>query len=303
MSAAKKPTSSTRKPRRVILLLAIIAACLLAVLALLPARRRPGSGALPPGREHAGRGEASSQAGQRQRAAAAAYRAQPAARARIAVVIDDVGYDLDNLQQFLLFPAPIALSVLPNLPYSEESARRIVEAGKELLLHMPMEARSGEDPGPGAIRTGQGDEEIRRLLEAGFSQVPGAGGMNNHMGSLATADRRVMSVVMEYLATHGRFYLDSRTTVQTLGASAAAVHGVPFLERDVFLDNEPAAGSIEKELDRGIELAEEKGQAVLIGHVRNPQILEILKRRLVERKADVELVRLSALLEPAGAKP
>jgi polysaccharide deacetylase 2 family uncharacterized protein YibQ len=298
MSTAKKPANPRPKPRRVILLLIIIAACLIAVLALLPSGRHPGSGTARPEPGPAGRSEEGA-------SSPAAYRrVLPAARARIAVVIDDVGYDLDNLEQFLLFPAPISLSVLPNLPYSRESARRIVGAGKELLLHMPMEARNGEDPGPGAIRTGQSEEEIRRLLEASFSQVPEAAGMNNHMGSLATEDERVMSVVMEYLAEHGRFYLDSRTTAQTLGASAAAGHGVPFLERDVFLDNEPGAGAIEEALVGGIELAEEKGYAVLIGHLRNPQILEILGRRMEElKRTGVELVSLSELLEPPEVKP
>ena len=83
-------------------------------------------------------------------------------RARIAVVIDDVGYNLEELQEFLDYPAPITLSVLPNLPYTQEAARRISAAGKELLLHLPMEAENGNDPGPGAILTTQEDEQIRR---------------------------------------------------------------------------------------------------------------------------------------------
>ena len=157
----------------------------------------------------------------------------------IAIVIDDVGYSLGQLEEFLSFPGPITFSVLPNLQFSSESARLIFAAGKEMILHLPMEAMNGNDPGPGAIRSGQNDREIRRLLDASFSQVPQATGMNNHMGSKATADEGVMEVVMDYLQSNGRFFLDSRTTAASVGSATARDYGVPYLERDVFLDNDP----------------------------------------------------------------
>jgi len=211
-----------------------------------------------------------------------------------------VGYSLEDLEAFLDFPGPITLSVLPNLPYSEESARRIFEAGKELLLHQPMEAENGSDPGPGAILTSQEDEQIRSILEASFAQVPQAAGMNNHMGSLATADPRVMNVIMDYLKSNRRFFLDSRTTTKTLGPETAKAYAVPYLERDIFLDNEPEGRAIKQALEEGMDVASREGSAILIGHVRNPQIVDVIDALLKELdRAGVELVFLSDLLEEA----
>jgi polysaccharide deacetylase 2 family uncharacterized protein YibQ len=125
--------------------------------------------------------------------------------------------------------------------------------------------------------------------------------MNNHMGSRATADRRVMNVVMGYLKSNRRYFLDSRTTTKTLGSVTARAYGVPYLERDIFLDNEPQAQAIRQALEEGIEVARKEGSAILIGHVRNPQIVEVIGGLLVELdRAGVELVFLSDLLEEAS---
>ena len=296
------------RTRRAIALLLVIAACLVALLIFLPARRDSSdladerSGGALPGERSASRG---SEAGSVQRpapenkeTAGSRRKERPRPRARIAVVIDDVGYNMEDLQPFLDFPGPLTLSVLPNLRYSEESARRVVGAGKELLLHMPMEAENGNDPGPGAILTSQEDEEIRRLLQAGFSQVPQAAGMNNHMGSRATADPRVMNIVMDYLQASGRYFLDSRTTTETLGPRIAGAHEVPYLERDIFLDNEPQAEEIRRAVESGVQAAGNDGSAILIGHVRNPQIVEVIEDLLGELdRAGVQMVFLSELLE------
>ena len=308
---SKKRQSGSSRARRAIGLLIVIAACLVAVLVILPTQWQKAS---PEGRQA---GEAAPQESSQPRtiesqpqqrpepeaavAAGTNRPERPVPRARIAVVIDDVGYNLEELEVFLDFAAPITLSVLPNLPHTEESARRIAAAGKELLLHLPMEAENGNDPGPGAILTSQGDGEIRRLLEASFAQVPQAAGMNNHMGSRATADRRVMNLVMETLKSNGRYFLDSRTTTETVGLETARAYSVPYLERDVFLDNEPQATAIRKALEDGIDVARKNGSAILIGHVRNPQIAEVIGALVKELdRSGVELVFLSDLLEEGG---
>ncbi|UCF96527.1 MAG: divergent polysaccharide deacetylase family protein [Spirochaetaceae bacterium] len=317
MSDGRKQPGNTRKSRKrvrsAIVLLTVIAACLVTVLTILPSREEGGG----PGPVRFGEsGPAQFSQPERveqdapQRPApgvdpaavvGSGRQERPSPRVRVAVVIDDVGYSLEELQVFLDFPAPVSLSVLPNLPYSREAARRIVEAGKELLLHLPMEAVNGNDPGPGVIRTTHSEEEIRSLLDSNFSQVPRAVGMNNHMGSRATADERVMNVVMEYLQLKRHVFLDSRTTTETLGAATARTYAVPYLERDIFLDNEPQIEEIEKALASGIEVARKKGYAILIGHVRNPQIVDVLGRSLSElKRSGVELVSLSALLKEMG---
>jgi len=304
MSTGRKNQTRNNKSRsrRAILLLAVIAACLIAIVVLLPPNRgKLLPEAVQPGEsvpQHTEEGAPPETRSPEAEAAGTKRRERPVPKVRIAIVIDDVGYNLEQLDKFLVFPAPIALSVLPNLPHSSESARRIVESGKELLLHLPMEAVNGNDPGPGAIRTTQSEEEIRRLLESSFSQVPQAVGVNNHMGSRATADERVMNVVMEYLHTSRRFYLDSRTTTESVAARGATRHGVAFLERDVFLDNELEAEAIKKALESGIQIARKKGQAVLIGHIHNPQIVEVMELLLAGlAQAGVELVPVSALID------
>jgi polysaccharide deacetylase 2 family uncharacterized protein YibQ len=316
MSKDGKAKTSSKKSRarvrRAIALLAFITACLVTVLILLPpgeegagpARGRPAEPSaerVEPDTVEGPPAEAP-EASEERRAAEAAISGRREGPFPIAVVIDDVGYSLEQLEPFLDFHGPITLSVLPNLPYSRESARRITEAGKELLLHLPMEALNGNDPGPGAIRTSQSEQEIRRLLESSFSQVPQAVGMNNHMGSRATADERVMNVVMDYLSTNRCFFLDSRTTPASVGAATAAAHAVPFLERNVFLDNEPRAEAIRQALENGVEVARKQGYAIMIGHVSNPQIVDVIGGLAEElERAGVKLVPLSALLEEGGS--
>lgn len=221
---------------------------------------------------------------------------RPEPEARIAVVIDDVGYSLDGLKSFLAIPFPIAFAVLPNLPHSAEAARLISAAGRELLVHMPMEARNGENPGPGAILASQDDRQIEQTLDQGFAGLPAAVGMNNHMGSKATADQRVMAIVMRYLADRGLYFLDSRTTSDTLAPALAGRYGVRFLSRDVFVDNQTDAAYIVKAIRSGVDLARSRGQAVLIGHVQDAELARELTRLLpgLERQG-VQLVAPSSL--------
>ncbi len=216
---------------------------------------------------------------------------------RLALIIDDAGYNLADLQPFLDFPGPIAIAVLPHLPHSAEAARRVTASGKELLLHMPMQPLNGENPGPGAIRVDQSDAEIDDLLTSAFNSVPGARGLNNHMGSRATADLRVMSALMRSLKREGKFFVDSRTTPQSAAARAAAEWGVPFLQRDVFLDNERDEPDIEASISLGVTEARTGGKAILIGHVHSPQILAIVRSQMASHTdGSLQLASLEQIL-------
>ncbi len=197
---------------------------------------------------------------------------------KLVIIIDDAGYSLKLLKPFLNFRGKITISVLPNLRYSKESAREILKAGKGLLLHLPMEPENGMDPGPGAIFVGDSREEIFRKLDRDFNSVPGALGANNHMGSKATASSRVMEIVMEYFHIRNKYFIDSKTTSESRAREAALKWQVPYLARDVFLDNTPGEGEIEKWVLKGMEIARRKGYAILIGHVKNPQILDVLQK-------------------------
>ena len=122
---------------------------------------------------------------------------------------------MKQLETFLALPFPLTIAVLPGLPNSEKAASAVRAAGKELILHQPMQAIGGQNPGPGAIRLGMGAHEVERIVEANLLTVPGAVGMNNHMGSAVTADLGIMESVEEVAKSRGIYYLDSLTTSGT----------------------------------------------------------------------------------------
>jgi polysaccharide deacetylase 2 family uncharacterized protein YibQ len=290
------------RARLALLFLLGAAGCLAAVLVTcLPPERAPaGSGA---GAAAASRGEARGAPVQpRGGGSAARPPAAPPERpertGRLALIIDDAGYSLEDLEPFLRFPGPIAIAVLPHLSYSAEAARRITAAGKELLLHMPMEPLGGGDAGPGAIRVEQSDAEIESLLSSAFDSVPGARGLNNHMGSRATADERVMNVLLRFLKREGKYFVDSRTTPRSVGAQSAGLWDVPFLQRDVFVDNERDDPDIERSVALGVSEARTRGKAILIGHVHSPQILAIVRRQMESQQE--RGLRLAGLPEILG---
>ena len=214
----------------------------------------------------------------------------------LAIVVDDAGHNVADAEAYLRFPGKLSVAVLPQLAFSEEVVARAVRAGKEVILHLPMEPEGSSDPGPGAIRVGYKAPEVLGLLDRNFGSV-GTRGVNNHMGSRATADPHIMDTVMAYLKRTDRFFLDSRTTPDSVAAEAALRHGVPFLSRDVFLDVSADEATVDAAIDRGLAIAREQGRAILIGHVTNRVVIAVLERRLSEiERAGFELVYLSELL-------
>jgi len=229
---------------------------------------------------------------------------RPGKQGMLAVIIDDAGYSLTELQAFLDLPGPFTIAVLPNLPHSRDAAQRVLAAGKDLILHCPMEATGGENPGPGALRTDQSPREVEALLEAAFATVPGALGMNNHMGSKATADAALMAAVIGYLKREGKFYVDSRTTPATVGPRIARELGVPFLERDVFIDVNTGADEIAAAFSQGVEEARTRGSSVIIGHVQNPGVIDILRAGEKElSRQGVRLARLADVMKEREEEP
>ena len=214
----------------------------------------------------------------------------------LAFVIDDAGYNMADAEAYLRFPGKLTVAVLPQLDYSEQVVERGMQVGKEVILHLPMEPNGSSDPGPGAIRVGYDQPDVISLLERHFRSVV-TRGANNHMGSRATADPLIMDTLMAYLKRTGRFFLDSRTTAESVAEEAAMRHGVPFLRRDVFLDVRVDEATVSSAIDRGMAIALEQGSAILIGHVTNRVVLSVLERRLAEiEQAGFKLVYLSELL-------
>lgn len=209
---------------------------------------------------------------------------------RLAIVIDDCGYA--GNEGFIAIETPLTLAVLPHVPHSRSVAEQAVAQGKEVILHLPMEPKGDSNPGPGALRTNMDGETLRRQIRADFEAVPGISGLNNHQGSKASADDALMTAVLEEARSRGVYYLDSRTTNATVAPELAPKLGVPFLSRDIFLDNVDDVDTIIAQLRRAEEVAKIKGAAVAIGHPR-ANTLEAIRRWLPE--ARVEVVSLGQL--------
>jgi len=224
------------------------------------------------------------------------------ARARIAIVIDDLGNDREALERIARWPFAVGGAVLPGLPGSADAARRLAASGKEVLLHLPMEPDGYPlvQPGPGVILRSDDDEKIAHTLIDDLASVPGAVGVNNHMGSAATADPRVMRAVVRVLAERGLFLLDSRTSEATVARRVADEAALPAVSRRVFLDAIPKAAAIERAYRELLTTARREGEAIAIGHP-HPATLDLLEREL-PRLEGVRLVRVSELARGNGSR-
>ena len=215
-----------------------------------------------------------------------------------AIVIDDLGNELGPAERIASWKAPVAGAVLPGVAYSAAAARALARGGKEVLLHLPMEPAGYPKvrPGPGVILRSQSDAEIVRTLESDLATVPGVVGVNNHMGSAATADSRVMRVVAGVLSDRGLFFLDSRTTDATVAERTAEEASVPAVSRRVFLDDVETEEAVSRQLAELVRRAQEEGSAVAIGHPY-PATLTVLEREMPGLAArGVRLVRVGELV-------
>ena len=205
--------------------------------------------------------------------------APPVGPARIAVVIDDLGRSVETVHRLRRIGVPLTYAVLPFESRTPEVVRAINEAGEEMILHLPMQARGTQNPGPGALSIDMKPEQVRELTARALDQTPGAVGVNNHMGSAFTADADLVAAVMGEVAQRGLIFLDSRTTAETVGAAQARAAGVPWAERSVFLDNEKVESAIRDRFLEGLEVAADRGQAILIGHPYS-ETLAVLEREV-----------------------
>ena len=216
----------------------------------------------------------------------------------IALVIDDMGVDRKRSARVIGLKGPLTLSFLTYAGALDGQTAAARTAGHELMLHIPMEPGSKHvDPGPNVLLTGMKPAELKRRLRWGLDRFESYVGINNHMGSKFTADGTAMAVVMEEIRSRGLMFLDSRTTAATVGRVLARRMGVPFLERNVFLDHDNDVASIKARLAEVEKLALRKGKAIAIGHPREATI-RVLGPWLdgLEAKG-FQLVPLTALLD------
>ncbi|MCD6451612.1 MAG: divergent polysaccharide deacetylase family protein [Acidobacteria bacterium] len=221
---------------------------------------------------------------------------------KVALIIDDVGYDIVLLEDLLSsVDCPLAVSVLPHLPYSRESAELAHRLGFEVMLHLPMEpvGYPEKNPGEGAIFIDMSPEEVRWTIEDDLLTVPYAVGVNNHMGSRATEDRDLMRIVFEVLKEKRLFFVDSRTTDYSVAAREGKELGVRVGVRTIFLDkgvnshNDDVAGN----LRRLFSLAEERGKAVGIAHLSITTVQSLKDILPLLNRNGAELVFISEVVE------
>lgn len=222
--------------------------------------------------------------------------AQDSSLPMVAIIIDDMGYHGKIGSELLALPMNLTFSFLAAAPFTRELEEQAFQAGRIILLHLPMEPKSKEwDPGPGALLLGQDAKQQEILFEQNIQAVPHAVGVNNHMGSLYTEDRAAMDDLMQLLRAQGLFFIDSFTTADSQALAAARAANVPTARRHIFLDNVHSPDRVCKQLEKLVLSAEEKGWAIGIGHPNEATLsaLTTCRGKLLER---VHLVSVQELL-------
>ncbi len=207
----------------------------------------------------------------------------------IAVIIDDMGLRKAASSRAIRLDRAFTLSYLPYASGIQAQVDQARTAGHEILVHMPMEGKSGADPGPKAMLTSLAPEELQTRLAWNLSRFTGYDGVNNHMGSAFTADEKDMTMVMNRLHNDGMFFIDSRTTPHSTARSLAVGLGMAYAERDVFLDNDQDAGYVAVQLAETENLARRHGSAIAIGHPHDVTLdtLEAWQKTLAAKGIDL----------------
>lgn len=220
---------------------------------------------------------------------------------RIAVIIDDLGYDDRMAEKFIRLGPVVTLSVLPKSPFQKRILRKAKNRGIETMLHLPMEPMEYPrvDPGPGALLTTMTPDERIGLLKAHLEAMPTIRGVNNHMGSKMTTLSNQMYQIFSILRQRDLYYIDSRTTPESLSRPSARLLKIPFAQRDVFLDHEQTAEFIARQIRQLVRIATRHGEAIGIGHPHEITF-EILQKELSRLKNQVEWVPASAVVHIVG---
>jgi hypothetical protein len=216
----------------------------------------------------------------------------------VAIVIDDLGWNLEAARALLALDAPLSFAILPNAPYRTVIAQEAQRRGRDILLHLPMEPYKYPhvNPGQPALLSTMNTRELTAEVEVALAALPPVVGVNNHMGSRLTEDRTAMRAVMQHIKRHNLFFLDSRTSQKSLAAQVARELGVRTAERHVFLDNETETTKIHQQLDQLATLARMRGHAIGIGHPY-PETVQALWHMLPElQQAGIEIVPISRLV-------
>ncbi|CAB5089665.1 Putative periplasmic protein YibQ, distant homology with nucleoside diphosphatase and polysaccharide deacetylase [Olavius algarvensis associated proteobacterium Delta 3] len=223
------------------------------------------------------------------------------AKPKVAIIIDDLGYDPAIAERFLSLGRPITFSILPHAPYTRKIAREADTMGVEIMLHLPMEPDEYPhvNPGPGALMSAMSPDELIAQLERNLDVIPTVRGVNNHMGSRLTANSSQLYQIFSILKQRDLYFIDSRTTPNTLCRPSAHMFKLRFSERDIFLDHVQDPDFIRRQSQKLIGIAKRHGQAIGIAHP-NRLTFRVLRDILPELEKDMELVPASQVVHPAG---
>ncbi len=220
---------------------------------------------------------------------------------RIALIIDDIGYDKQIAMALYHLEPNISFSILPGSPHGRTLAGMLRDRGAEIMLHLPMEPVEYPEvnPGPGALLSVMPPDVLIAQLEKNLNEVPGAVGVNNHMGSRLTTEASQMYQIFTILKKRNLFFIDSMTAPRSQCRAAARLLQVRFAERDVFLDNIQEQAYITGQFAQLTKIAQKYGSAIGIGHPY-PATLETLKVELPKIKGKITIVPASQLVTIPG---
>lgn len=192
---------------------------------------------------------------------------QKSKRYKIALIIDDLGYNKSTGKRVIALPGDITCSFIPFLPHSKTLARQANRAGKEVMLHMPMQAQSHPHRLAGGLTIDMNQHEIGERLRLALNAIPHVAGINNHMGSLLTTHSSYMRRVMaEMLRSPDLYFVDSYTIHNSIAMQVAQELGIPSVRRQVFLDHDPSPEAIAKQFERVLRIARKHDSVIAIGH-------------------------------------
>ena len=220
---------------------------------------------------------------------------------KIAIIIDDIGYDKEIVGKFLGLDAVFTFSILPYSPFQKSIARLVHSKGFDVMLHLPMEPNEYPmvNPGPGALLTSMSPDQLINQLDRDLDSVPFIQGVNNHMGSKMTTVSTQLYQILSVLKKRKLFFIDSRTTTETLCKPSAQLLQVPFAQKDVFLDHIQKPDFIRKQIHRLIHIANSHGEAIGIAHP-HAVTYDVLREVLPELKKKAILVHASDVVHIAS---
>jgi len=216
---------------------------------------------------------------------------------KVAIIIDDIGYDRIVAEKFLDLDAVLTFSVLPYSPFQEKIVSKAHAKGFDIMLHLPMEPMEYPevDPGPGRLLTEMSPDQLLRQLNKDLDAILYIQGVNNHMGSKMTTDSSQMNQIFSILKKRGLFFVDSRTTDKSLSNQSARLLQVLYAQRDVFLDNIQKPDFIRQQIKQLVRIANRDGEAIGIAHPY-PVTYEVLREALPDLQKKVQLVPASSVV-------